>query len=120
MAFLLLATFYATMVAPGLIVEFLFQRLGVTRTTRDAKVWTAGVQPRVQHWAAGGSRSGDTRRAGAFGWGCWFARGARTLTLRALANPGISNSRRRRVLRRLRCEPQRTARTQSDGYPRPT
>ncbi len=43
MAGFLLATFYATMVAAGLIVEFLFQGLGITRTARDAKVLEAGV-----------------------------------------------------------------------------
>jgi uncharacterized protein len=41
----LLATFYATMAAAGLIVEFLFQGLGLTRTRRNAKVEMANV-----HW----------------------------------------------------------------------
>ena len=45
MAGFLLASFYATMVAAGLIVEFLFQGLGLTRTRRDAKVEMASV-----HW----------------------------------------------------------------------
>jgi uncharacterized protein len=45
MAGFLLASFYATMVAAGLIVEFLFQGLGLTRTARDAKVEMASV-----HW----------------------------------------------------------------------
>jgi uncharacterized protein len=37
------ATFYATMVAAGLIVEFFFQGLGLERTTRNAKVVMAHV-----------------------------------------------------------------------------
>jgi uncharacterized membrane protein YraQ (UPF0718 family) len=41
----LLATFYATMAAAGLIVEFLFQGLGLTRTQRNAKVEMANI-----HW----------------------------------------------------------------------
>jgi uncharacterized membrane protein YraQ (UPF0718 family) len=45
MAGYLLATFYATMVAAGLIVEFLFRGLGLTRTERNAKVEMASV-----HW----------------------------------------------------------------------
>jgi uncharacterized protein len=45
MAGFLLATFYATMVAAGLIVEFVFQGLGLQRTKRDAKVEMASV-----HW----------------------------------------------------------------------
>jgi uncharacterized membrane protein YraQ (UPF0718 family) len=45
MAGFLLASFYATMVAAGLIVEFLFQAVGLTRTVRDAKVEMASV-----HW----------------------------------------------------------------------
>ncbi len=45
MAAFLLATFYATMVAAGLMVEFLFQGLGLTRTERNAKVEMASV-----HW----------------------------------------------------------------------
>src|SRR6266487_1821354 len=45
MAGFLLATFYLTMVAAGLIVEFAFQGLGLTRTQRDAKVEMASV-----HW----------------------------------------------------------------------
>ena len=43
MAGFLLATFYTTMVAAGLVVEFLFQGLGIERTTRDAKVMQASV-----------------------------------------------------------------------------
>jgi uncharacterized membrane protein YraQ (UPF0718 family) len=43
MAGFLLATFYATMVAAGLAVEFLFQGLGIERHTRDAKVVMASV-----------------------------------------------------------------------------
>ena len=39
----LLATFYATMVGAGLIVEFVFDGLGLTPTTRDAKVVKASV-----------------------------------------------------------------------------
>jgi uncharacterized protein len=45
MAAFLLATFYATMAAAGLIVEFLFEGLGITRTQRDAKVEMANI-----HW----------------------------------------------------------------------
>ena len=45
MAGFLLASFYATMVAAGLIVEFLFQGLGLARTERNAKVEMATV-----HW----------------------------------------------------------------------
>jgi uncharacterized protein len=45
MAGFLLATFYATMAAAGLIVEFLFQGLGLTRTQRNAKVEMANI-----HW----------------------------------------------------------------------
>jgi uncharacterized protein len=43
MAGFLLATFYATMVAAGLLVEFLFQGVGIERTARDAKVVQASV-----------------------------------------------------------------------------
>jgi uncharacterized membrane protein YraQ (UPF0718 family) len=43
MAAFLFATFYATMAAAGLAVEFLFQGLGITRTARDAKVVMASV-----------------------------------------------------------------------------
>jgi uncharacterized membrane protein YraQ (UPF0718 family) len=43
MAGFILATFYATMVAAGLVVEFLFQGLGLQPTTRNAKVETAHV-----------------------------------------------------------------------------
>jgi uncharacterized protein len=43
MAGFLLVTFYATMVAAGLIVEFLFQGLGLERTARNAKVVEASV-----------------------------------------------------------------------------
>jgi uncharacterized membrane protein YraQ (UPF0718 family) len=43
MAGFLLAAFYATMVA-GLIVEFLFQGLGIERTARNAKVIEASVR----------------------------------------------------------------------------
>jgi uncharacterized membrane protein YraQ (UPF0718 family) len=45
MAGFLLATFYATMAATGLIVGFLFEGLGLARTKRDAKVEMASV-----HW----------------------------------------------------------------------
>jgi uncharacterized membrane protein YraQ (UPF0718 family) len=43
MAGFLLASFYATMVAAGLAVEFLFQGLGLVREQRDAKVVEASV-----------------------------------------------------------------------------
>jgi uncharacterized protein len=43
MAAFLLATFYVTMVSAGLIVELLFQGLGIERTARDAKVIEASV-----------------------------------------------------------------------------
>ena len=43
MAGFLLATFYATMAAAGLIVEFLFQGLGLVPTERNAKVVEAQV-----------------------------------------------------------------------------
>jgi uncharacterized protein len=43
MAGLLLASFYATMVAAGLIVEFVLQGLGLVREERDAKVVEASV-----------------------------------------------------------------------------
>ena len=43
MAGFLLATFYATMVIAGLIVEFLFRGLGIERTARNAKVIEAGI-----------------------------------------------------------------------------
>jgi uncharacterized protein len=43
MAGFLLASFYATMVAAGLAVEFLFQALGLERRARDAKVEMASV-----------------------------------------------------------------------------
>jgi uncharacterized membrane protein YraQ (UPF0718 family) len=43
MAGFLLATFYATMAAAGLIVEFLFEGLGLTRTERNAKVEMANI-----------------------------------------------------------------------------
>jgi uncharacterized protein len=43
MAGFLLATFYATMVTAGLIVEFLFQGLGLVPEQRDAKVIEATV-----------------------------------------------------------------------------
>jgi uncharacterized membrane protein YraQ (UPF0718 family) len=45
MAGFLLATFYATMTVAGLIVEFLFQGLGLTRTQRNAKVEMTNI-----HW----------------------------------------------------------------------
>jgi uncharacterized membrane protein YraQ (UPF0718 family) len=45
MAGFLLATFYVTMAATGLIVEFLFEGLGLTRTQRNAKVEMANI-----HW----------------------------------------------------------------------
>ena len=43
MAGFLLASFYATMAAAGLIVEFLFQGLGLVPTERNAKVVEAHV-----------------------------------------------------------------------------
>jgi uncharacterized membrane protein YraQ (UPF0718 family) len=43
MAGFLLASFYATMVAAGLTVEFLFEALGIERHARNAKVETASV-----------------------------------------------------------------------------
>src|SRR5712692_7789611 len=43
MAGFLLASFYTTMVAAGLAVEFLFQALGIERHARNAKVQTASV-----------------------------------------------------------------------------
>jgi uncharacterized protein len=43
MAGFLLATFYATMVAAGLVVELVFQVLGLQRTERDAKVEMASI-----------------------------------------------------------------------------
>ncbi|MGH2595581.1 MAG: permease [Actinomycetota bacterium] len=43
MSLYLLATFYLTMAAAGFIVEVLFDVLGITPTTRDAKVIDAGV-----------------------------------------------------------------------------
>jgi uncharacterized protein len=43
MAGFLLASFYATMVAAGLIVEYLFDGLGIERTARNAKVVEASV-----------------------------------------------------------------------------
>jgi uncharacterized protein len=43
MAGFILVTFYASMVCAGLIVEFLFQGLGLTPTERNAKVVTARV-----------------------------------------------------------------------------
>src|SRR2546427_1258756 len=43
MAGFLLASFYATMVAAGLAVEFLFEALGIERHARNAKVETASV-----------------------------------------------------------------------------
>jgi uncharacterized protein len=43
MAGFILATFYATMVGAGLVVEFLFQGLGLEPTVRNAKVVTAHV-----------------------------------------------------------------------------
>jgi uncharacterized membrane protein YraQ (UPF0718 family) len=43
MAGFLLASFYATMVAAGLIVEFLFQGVGLERRARNAKVTEASV-----------------------------------------------------------------------------
>jgi uncharacterized protein len=43
MAGFLLLSFYATMVAAGLAVEFLFQALGIERHARNAKVVTASV-----------------------------------------------------------------------------
>jgi len=43
MALFLLASFYATMVAAGLIVEYLFQGAGIERKARNAKVLEASV-----------------------------------------------------------------------------
>jgi uncharacterized membrane protein YraQ (UPF0718 family) len=43
MAGFLLASFYVTMVAAGLIVEFLFQGVGLVREERDAKIVEASV-----------------------------------------------------------------------------
>ena len=43
MAGFLLASFYTTMVAAGLAVEFLFRALGIERHSRDAKVELASV-----------------------------------------------------------------------------
>jgi uncharacterized membrane protein YraQ (UPF0718 family) len=43
MAGFLLVSFYGTMVAAGLIVEFLFQGVGLTRSERNAKVVEASV-----------------------------------------------------------------------------
>jgi uncharacterized membrane protein YraQ (UPF0718 family) len=43
MAGFLFASFYATMVAAGLAVEFLFEGLGIERTARNAKVIEASV-----------------------------------------------------------------------------
>jgi uncharacterized membrane protein YraQ (UPF0718 family) len=43
MAGFLFASFYATMVAAGLAIEFLFQGLGLTPTSRHAKVMEASV-----------------------------------------------------------------------------
>ena len=43
MAGFLLVTFYATMVGAGLIVEFLFQALGITPISRNAKVIEASI-----------------------------------------------------------------------------
>jgi uncharacterized protein len=45
MAGFLLASFYATMVAAGLVVEFVFQGLELVREERDAKVVEASVAP---------------------------------------------------------------------------
>jgi uncharacterized membrane protein YraQ (UPF0718 family) len=43
MAGFIVATFYATMVAAGLVVEFVFQEIGLQPTVRNAKVVTAHV-----------------------------------------------------------------------------
>jgi hypothetical protein len=43
MAGFLLVTFYATMVAAGLIVELVFQALDITPTARHAKVIEANI-----------------------------------------------------------------------------
>jgi uncharacterized protein len=43
MAGFLLATFYVTMVAAGLVVQFLFEAVGIERHARDAKVLEASV-----------------------------------------------------------------------------
>jgi uncharacterized membrane protein YraQ (UPF0718 family) len=46
----LLATFYATMVAAGLVVEFLFDALGLIPTSRHAKVVEAGITFNYTTW----------------------------------------------------------------------
>jgi uncharacterized protein len=43
MAAFIFGTFYVAMAAAGLVVEFLFQGLGIERTARNAKVMTASV-----------------------------------------------------------------------------
>ena len=43
MAWFIFGTFYVTMAAAGLVVEFLFEGLGIERTARDAKVEMASV-----------------------------------------------------------------------------
>jgi hypothetical protein len=43
MMLFILATFYATMVASGYIIEFLFGALGLVPATRDAKVVEASI-----------------------------------------------------------------------------
>jgi uncharacterized protein len=45
MMLFILATFYATMVAAGYVVQFLFSGLGLVPTTRDASVGSTGI-----HW----------------------------------------------------------------------
>jgi uncharacterized membrane protein YraQ (UPF0718 family) len=46
----LLATFYATMVAAGLVVEFLFSGLGLIPSSRHAKVIEAGITFNYTTW----------------------------------------------------------------------
>jgi hypothetical protein len=43
MAVFIFVTFYAAMAAAGLVVQFLFQGIGIERTARNAKVMTASV-----------------------------------------------------------------------------
>src|SRR5262249_41310203 len=43
MAFFLFVTFYVTMAAAGLLVELLFDAIGIERTARNAKVMEASV-----------------------------------------------------------------------------
>jgi uncharacterized membrane protein YraQ (UPF0718 family) len=50
MAVFIFVTFYAAMAAAGLVVEFLFQGLGIERTARNAKVMTASVTWNYTTW----------------------------------------------------------------------